>query len=421
MIVIPFLYFTFMTLFWWKKHQGIDVCVYMSGLYAISSFFSIVIVSADLLGEGGVLFDDSDLELGVFPTLLFCTFLTLCILPFSMIYNKKIKRITATNGSILMGISLILIAVGLINLYVVADSTMEILSGDLNTIRTDHYNGIVSPAQIKAESLPAICRYLYVLNYATILALPLLFYYLMQKKTNWILCTLLLISSLSSPIAAFQTADRNEFVFYGMMFIFCFILFYKQLTRKIRRLIYIGGSIFCSIFLVYIFAVSIARFEERDQGASGSIIQYAGQGYLNFCYFWENANFEFIAPEREFPMIAHTVFKIDSDDYRRGVRSGQQGFFISVFPTFIGEIMLDLSPIGMVSWVIYYSLICFILLKTSEREEYDLEEIIMIFTLAALPTFGIFYYRYFYFSHSLITITAALIYLSSRFKISFLK
>ena len=421
MLVIPFLYFTFLTIFWWKKHQGMDICVYLSGLYAISSFFSIVIVYADFLGAGGVLFDSNDLELGVIPTFLFCAFLTLSILPFSMIYSKKIKHITSTNKNILTGLAVILIIVGFINLYVVTDSTMEILSGDLASIRNNHYKGAVSPAQIKVESLPSIFGYLYTLNYATILALPLLFHYLSQKKQNWILCLLLLISSLSLPLAAIQTADRNEFIFYGMMFIFCLILFFKQLTKKAKRIIYFFSAVFCSLFLLYVIAVSMARFEDREQGTSGGIIQYAGQGYLNFCYFWENANFEFIAPEREFPMISHTIFKVDSDDYRRSVRSGQQGFFISVFPTFIGEIMLDLSPIGMISWVIYYSLICFLIIRSSQREEYDIEEIIIIFALAAIPTFGLFYYRYFFFSHSLITITAALLYFASRFRISLLK
>ena len=56
MFVIPFLWFTLLTVLLWRKHQGADISVYMSALYAFTSFLAIVIVAGDMMGEGGILF-----------------------------------------------------------------------------------------------------------------------------------------------------------------------------------------------------------------------------------------------------------------------------------------------------------------------------------------------------------------------------
>ena len=151
MILIPFIYFCLLTFYWWKKHEGFDVCVYMSGLYALTSLLAIIIVANNLLDQGGILFDSYDIELNIIPTILYCTLLTLGMLPFSMIYKKDLKNIYANNPLIVDALSCFLILVAFLNLYLVADSTLEILSGDLSTVRSDHYEGIESPAQVKAE------------------------------------------------------------------------------------------------------------------------------------------------------------------------------------------------------------------------------------------------------------------------------
>lgn len=139
MILVPFIYFSLLTFYWWKKHKGFDVCVYMSGLYTLTSFLAIIIVANDLLADGGILFDNYDIELNVIPTIFYCLFLTLGMLPFSMIYKKDIKTISTNNPLLIDALSCFLIFIALLNLYLVADSTLEILSGDLSTVRSDHY------------------------------------------------------------------------------------------------------------------------------------------------------------------------------------------------------------------------------------------------------------------------------------------
>lgn len=416
MIYFPCIYFLILTIVWWKKHQMFDVCVYMSLLYTLTSLLAIIIVHFDMLGAGGILFDESDAKFGFIPTIAYCGLLTLSLLPFSLIYGKDLKQINPTYNILLIGLSLFLIGIALINLYLVADSTAEILSGDLSTIRNDHYEGIKSPAQVKAESMPAIIKFLYYFNDSTILAIPLLFYFICFNRKPWWFNLALFLTSLSMPVVGIQMADRTELVFYSLMFIFCLIFFRPFLSKKIKKLIVAIGLPTTLLFVVYFIAVSDARFSDREGGAFTSGIQYAGQGYLNFCFFWENAKSDLISAERELPWFHHYVLKVDSDTERRAVRSGQQGFYISVFASFLGDLLLDLTLLGTVVWVMFYFLTVFLVIKKSHREQLDIGEVLLTFFLAAIPVFGIFYYRYYSFHATYCLMLASVIYIFTRLK-----
>lgn len=421
MIIIPFIFFCFLTYYWWNKHQGYDVCVYMSSLYALTSFLAIIIVANDLLDEGGILFDNYDLELNIIPTILYCSLLTIGMLPFSMIYRKDLKTINVNNPLFVDALSCFLILIALLNLYLVADSTLEILSGDLSTVRSDHYEGIESPAEIKAEGMPYIFRFLYYFNTSTLLAIPLFFYYLCFKHRPWWYLLLIFCSSLSMPIAGIQSADRTEVVLYGMMFTTCLILFHPHLSKKTKTVIRFISIPIALAAITYFVVVSDARFSKREGGAVTSALQYAGQGYLNYCFFWEKANTNYITAEREFPLIAHYAFHIDNDDYRRSIRSGQQGFFMSVFATYIGDVLLDLTPVGMILWVIAFFMISVIIFKRPHREELDIGELLLFYVLSIIPVFGIFYYRLMSFTYSFMVILAILLYIADKYKFTISK
>lgn len=413
MIFLPFIFFCTLTYWLFRKHKRFDVCVYISSLYAFSTFCAILIYYLGLLDEGGVLFDETDYETNLIPTILFCVCLSLSILPFSMIYGNDMKKIVMPNPKLLYVISWILIAVSLLNTYIVADSTLDILQGDLNAVREAAYQGLMTPAQIKAESLPSFLKYLYILNASTYLCLPLFFYYLCFEEKKWWFKTLLFYASLSVPIAGIQAVERTEFMLYVMLFILSLILFLPFLTKAAKRIISVVGTLFIVLSFVFLVAVSLSRFGDREGGAEASAIEYAGQGYLNFCFFWEHANFDIISAEREFPLFYHFVYKIDSTDSRRSERSGQHGFFISVFPTFIGDLMLDISPIGMIVWIIYFFLLCIIVIKQSHRDEFTIGEILAIYVLATIPLFGVFYYRYHFCNATFMLLLTLLIYMIS--------
>ena len=417
MIVVPFIYFTLLTFYLWKRHRCFDVCVYMSALYAFTAFLSNVLVFGNMLEFGGVLFDNYDLELSVIPTVLYCAVITAGIMPFSMLYKNEIKKIETPNPTIIYALSWFLIAISLLNFYLVADSTIEILSGDLSSVRSDHYNGIESPAEVKAQSLPSIIGYIYYFNLSTLLALPLFFYYICYEKRKWWFNLLVLFASLSVPLAGIQAADRTEIVFYAMMFLSCLIMFRKKLPTKVKRIMRISMIPVILLVITYIVAVSQARFAKEDGGAETSVAQYAGQNYLNFCYFWENGKWEYLATEREFPLINHLFFKTESTPDRRTDRSGKQGFFISVFASYAGDVMLDLSPIGLFIWACLFFIVTVCVLKRPHRDTYSVGEYMAFFALSVIPIFGIFYYRYHAFTYSFLLLLVAACYVSDKYKI----
>lgn len=413
MIFIPFIFFLLLTIYWWKKGHGLDVCTYMSGLYAFTTFLSIVIVQFDLIDAGGILFDKYDIELNALPTIIFCVTIALGIVPFSMIYSKEIKNVSNGTPHLVMAISIILIGVAILNFWLVADSTAEILGGDLETVRRAHYEGIETPAEAKVLTLPAILGYFYYLKLSTLMALPLFFYYSCFTNKRWWFLALLFFASLATPISALQAADRTEFILYALMFSFCLILFWKNLSRKFKRKLLIFGTPMMLVVAAYIVAVSAARFGDTDEGAQGGAIQYAGQNYLNFCFFWENAKYDEICSEREFPLLNHFINKVDSNKDRRAERSGHQGFFISVFAAYVGDVMLDLSPLGMTAWVLFFFIMNMLIVKRKHREEFDIGEILAIFTSAVVPIFGIFYYKYAFWHYTLMLIMVFAVYVLS--------
>lgn len=415
MILIPFTYFLLLTLYLWYKHRTFDVSVYMSSLYTFTSFCAYVIVLGNMLEGGGILFGGWEPDLGFIPTVLYCTLLTITIIPFSFIRTEKLTHITNNHPLLLLCFVLILLAQALLNFYLVADSTLEVLSGDLNAVRESHYNDEMSIADVKAASLPGPIQYFNYLNYSTILALPLFFYYTcIEKRSLWITIILLFIS-LSAPLKSIQAVDRAEIMLYGQMFLFCLVFFRNVFTPSIKRLIIWGGTPLLVIFSLYLSAVSSARFEETDEGTSGSVLQYAGQSYLNFCYFYDNADPDLMYPQREFPIVSHVIFKSDYGDVKEE-RTAKEGFFIGVFATHVGAWLLDLGLIGCFIYSFAFALICTLLIRYFNRTTFDVSEILVIFVMATVPIFGIFYYRFHSFQISLQYICAAFLYIMSKYR-----
>lgn len=418
MIIVPFLFFICLTLYFWRKHGIGDPVVYMSSLHALVSLFAIVVVMFGLQGEGGILGGKHFSDFGFIPTILYCTMIGLSLMPFSMLYGRDLKRITCNSPMVIDVVAMMLIAVSLLNLYLVADSTLDILQGDLGAVRNEHYAGVDSPAEIKSQSMPFVLRAFYYLNPSTILALPLFFYNICFRHKAWWFNGLLLFASLSCPIVGIQVADRTEIVYYGLMMLFCLFFFWRFLTRRLKRILLLLCSPIVVAAVAYVVAVSQSRFDDHSKASSTDrAIQYAGQGYINFCYFYENANFSYIATEREFPMYNHFVRRVDSTAERRSERMGQQGFFISVFASFIGDIMLDLGPVGMCIWVMTYFMLGMLVIRRSHRSEMDISEVLAIYFLAVVPIFGIFYYRFFAFTNTFSIMLIVAVWLMSRYKL----
>lgn len=421
MVFIPFVYFLCLTNYLWRKHnKNFDISIYISLLYTFSSLCSIFIVCFNLLGEGGVLFKEENIKIEFIPTILYCLLLTLIILPFERFNKRNIKKIVLSSNRKFDIVVYFFLIVFLINLYLIADSTLDILKGDVLELRSAHYAGEETALQLKLTTLPNFMAYLYYLNRSTILLLPCFFYSLcFMNKPKWYNLMILLIS-LSVPLAAIQNVDRTEFVYYAQMFLFCFLVFKPFIQETQKKFIYKTIKILSVSFIFYIISISVARFSDRDSGTIGSGLQYAGQGFLNFCYFYEYANPSVsYYIDRAFPLMNHFFNNFDSTPEVRENKSAKHGFNISIFPTFLGDLIIDIGVLNTIVWVLLYDLICCVLFPRNNIKIISLGQIIIIFVFASIPIFGIFYYKYHYYLHSVMLLLSLYLGFIFHYKIKY--
>ena len=401
-LYFPFIYFISLFLYFYRKNDcEISVVSYITLLYVIISFFSIILVNMNLVnGLNGVLYTKGTLTIGVLPTLYYCFLLTLILFPFKKVNLNKTKNIQVISERKFNVVLGIFILIAIINIYSYSNSLLNISSLDFLEIRQSHYAGEESEASIKMQSVPFPFNYLSYLQRSTVFSILLFFYRtLIMNKQDW-KNIILLFFSLTLPLSCLQSADRTDVVFFMLMFVFCWILFKPYLIESKKKYIIrffypiLGG------IGIYIFMVTIARFAERDGGAGDSVLRYGGETFLNFCYYFENANPNVYFTDRVFPISSHMILGIDYSD-TKDLRSILHGFNVGVFPSFLGVIMLDIGKFGVLLWTLIFSFSCNIIFNKISSTTSLLSLLLIIFSLAVIPIFGIFYYYYYNFIHAL--------------------
>ncbi|MBQ0050083.1 MAG: oligosaccharide repeat unit polymerase [Bacteroidales bacterium] len=411
----PLIYFSGLTYYFWQKRHVFDCAVYMSLLYAITSFCCILMVELGYLEGSGVLCDGWTPEFGIVPTLLYCGFITITIFPFSFLHPEKIERITITHRKTLYAFTFLIVVQGLLVAALVFDSIDTILSGDFRDLKDAGYAGDMSPVDIKVFSMPLPVQALYLTTNLTQLGLPLFFYYTCVEKRPLWLTWILLFTALAPILRGMLTGDRTEILNFALMFLFCLCLFRKALVRKVKIFFSIMSVPIVALGLVYVVAVSDSRFGEKDEGTSGSMLQYAGQSFANFCYFYDNHNSDLYYVERELPLSSFLLTQKQYTDTKEE-RTAREGFFIGVFASHVGSWMLDIGVGGAFVLCCIFALLSVLVIRYYNRKEFDIEELLLIYVLAAVPVFGIFYYRYYHIALAIIYLVAVLLYLFSKLR-----
>lgn len=415
MYSVPFIYFSTLTYYFWQKRKVFDLAAYMSTLFAVTSLCSIFMIWGGYLNAegGGVLSDGWETEFGFIPTILYCGLITLTIIPFSFVRPENLKTINNVHRYTIYLFTLFIVLQGFIVLSLVAGSLSDLLNGDLKDLKAAGYDGDLTPADIKMLRMPAPLRLLYYLSFMSILGLPLFFYYSCIEKRNLWLTTPLLLISVSPVLRGMLSADRTEIIHYGLMFFFTLVFFQNMITKKVRSFLLIGGLPVAIIGLLYVVAVSASRFERAEEGAGGSMLEYAGQSYANFCYFYDNHNRNLIYIEREIPLTSYALLKSQYVD-TKDERSAREGFFVGVFASHVGSWFLDTGDVGVLFICTFFAILCCLVIQRYDRTEFDIADVLMLFTLGAVPTFGIFYYRYYSLQTAVVYAAAISIYLFSK-------
>lgn len=419
MIFVPFIFFLLLTAFFVKRQKRFGICSYMSGLFTVVSFFSILIVKLGLMGEAGVLFSSENIHLGFSPTLLYCLLVTLAILPFSKVDEFGNNGIKIGSEKFFVGFCIFLLLLAALNFYLAIDNVINLIENGtwmseneytkngypsysgLWALRTAHYNGCKSLSDIRLERLPKVFGYINYLHNCTILLIPCFFYSLCCTNKKWWFNLLLLLGSISVPYLSIQRADRTEIVNYVIMFVFCMVFFWRFLKRK--QWIFIGIAIAPIVIAAtfYLVGVTKARFHTSDHGELKGIVQYTGQSYLNFCYVYDNKRIDTVYTERVFPMVNHFLGDNNYDIDAGNKRSVMHGFKADVFYSFLGTVLLDFGKLPMILWTLMFVGLCMLFFR-GKNSDISFWKVLIVFTLAEVPVFGIFYYRYYYYDLAMV-------------------
>lgn len=414
MYFFPFIYFSGLIYYFWQKNKCFDLAVYISMLFSITSFCCIIMVLSGHLSGSGVLADGWEPEFGFVPTILYCGLITLTILPFSFIRPHLLENIGNVHRITMYAFTAFIIIQGLLVYYLVGGFLADLLNGDFKALKHAGYTGDLTPADVKMLTMPAPLQIIYFLRSMTLLGIPLFFYYsCVEKRSLWLSLPLLFIS-LSPVLRGVLSADRTEIIHYGLMFLFSIVFFQSFITKKVRVFLLTASIPVVAIGLVYIFAVSESRFENEEEGTGGSILEYAGQSYVNFCYFYDNHDPELYYIERELPISSYFILRSQYVD-TKDERSAKEGFFIGVFASHVGAWLLDTGVIGCSLISAIFALICCLVIKRYNRTDFDIAEVLLLFVLGAVPTFGIFYYRYYSIGTASIYLAAIPLYLFSKY------
>lgn len=413
---IPFLFFCALTYYLWKRHHVLDVAVYMSALFTITTACAVIMVQYNYMEGSGVLFDGWSAELGFWPTLLYCALVSVTIIPFAIIRTEKIVSITNNHRYLLLMLSLGIVMQGLLMYYLVGTSISELLNGEFSDLKNAGYSGEQSVIDIKVLGMALPFRLLYFSCYFSTFGMPLFFYYHCIEKRALLLTLPLLLSSFSPVLRGMVMADRTEIIYFGQMLVFCIIFFWHTFSRRFKwglGLMTIPAAI---LALSYVMAVSASRFEESDEGTNGSMLQYLGQSYVNFCYFYDNHNPDLVYVERELPISS---FLLTGSQYTtsKDERTAKEGFFIGVFASHVGSWLIDLGAVGATLLCGLFALGCVLIIKTYDRDTYDIAEVFMLFILASVPIFGIFYYRFYNMNIAIQYALAFALYLFSKVEV----
>lgn len=414
MYYIPFLYFSGLTYYFWQKHRTIDLAVYISALFTLTSLCCIIMVLGGYMSGSGILVDGWEPNFGVIPTILYCALITITIFPFSFINLRQVEHIGNVHRIFLYIFTGFILLQGLTIFLLTGNFLSTLLQGDFKYIKDAGYAGDITPADAMMMTMPLPIQMMYLTCTITLLGIPLFFYYTgVEKKSLWNTAPILAVS-ISPVLRGILSADRTEIIHYGLMFLFSLVFFQRFITKGMKKFLLLTTIPTLAIGIVYIIAVSTSRFENTEEGASGSMLEYAGQSYVNFCYFYDYHDRELYYIEREFPMTSYFIFKDQYTDTKEE-RSAKEGFFIGVFASHVGSWFLDTGVIGSLLICIVFAIICCLVIKRYNRTEFDIADVIMIFTLGAVPTFGIFYYRYYSIATAFVYVAAGILYLFSKY------
>lgn len=395
MITVPFIYFSILLLFLYKRNgKKIDIACYIIGIYWISAFFGIFFDVFDLYTK-----DVQNYKISVDATIVYCGLITLCVSPFMLYPSTNIVSIRKIkNTKFLKRLSWITFFYFIIYLIISLPLLYKVLTGNIGEIREDHYAGFNDESTI-ITNLPFVLRLPFTF-FNLFLGCPWIllflgFYSLVIQKINFKYTILFFVASFLGIIQNIAQAGRSDTVYWLFSFGACYVFFLplmsNNLKAKVKKIAFMLGA----LFLFYLLITTISRNVDSAEGTEGGIISYAGQSYINFCFFYDNFKCPLPSLQIIFPFLYHILgLSVGSIvDYQEALTM-MTGYELGLFYTFLGQIAVTSSNQIMIIYCVFFVAISLIFIKQGHKKEFQIKYCYFYMVFSSVLFLGLFSHFY---------------------------
>ena len=409
MIALPFIYFTLLTVFFYRQ-RGIDPSTYISLLFTITTGCSVLLASDSLFAY----YNKSTLEsVTIVPTFLFCFLITLAIVPVYKFNFKRINCIALNSDRFIILITYVFFICFLLHLVLYFRDFIRTLAlgSEMAELRAGLYKG----DQLQLTSYPPLVEMLAlpfkVLADFSYVMIFIYFFSLSTKKLSLRMHIMMILGSLSSVFVGILGVDRSKSFYWVILAGLSYVLFYHFMNKQVRRYIMRVGILVVGLIVTYFIIMTIVRF--RDTGVSSGILVYAGQSFINFCDFWTNYSApDGVTLKHLFPSISHFIF----DNYDGAVNYQEKmtrlsGMECGVFYTYLGTFIISAGKMGPFIITMSYLVLASFVMKRN-RGMVTFSKMLYMFLLLVIPSSGFIAYIY---ASTFITLTIVFLVIMIKF------
>ena len=392
MVAIPFFYFSFLSFYIFKKNRECNIAFISTLMYVISAFFSILIDIYGLRSD-----DTRHYQISFLSVFVYCFLLTICIIPFIKKSNTKIDCIKPLkNDTIIKVFSVLSLIWFFISISYGWDSIVHAFTiGDYAEARYKVYQG-EREGLIGKIPFP-LNFFILVFNFVFSCPWVLLFccfYCFAIQKTKWYFSLFYFLASINGPLNSIVNADRSGSTYWILSLIGIYFIFYKYIEEKdkIRIKWLFCILLFCVIY--YITSVTIARFENKDGGASGGFIYYLGCSFINFAYFFDCYELPRVNLGMIFPFVTQYILGNPTNAVTIQAEMTQLSHInCGTFNTFIGQLIMSCGHYLTILFCCVYSILSNIAVDKSCKRK-DVASLYLYFAFCSILFLGLFGYYY---------------------------
>lgn len=395
----PLVWFIILFFYIFRK-QGFGICSYVVLMYVLTSFFALLMYN---VGSGYSLYNNS-----LISSIVYCLLISLSFIPVYKLSGRgRINIVISNPGFVKFLVYLYLFCFFFLLIFHWRDIVFRVTFSDWDAIKSSATMGDAYAIRVFGGVLRPISIVVRVFSSVSFIMVPIFFLTMKPLRLPYYFSIYAMVGSLSSFIVAILDADRSRIFIWLLVMGLCLVIFWGNLGIKIKRSVVPLLLLVLFVAFTYVYIVSISRFSEKTGGTMNSVIEYAGQPYSNFCYFFDNFNNgEGINTRVLFP-FTHTFI---IGDYVGGVdlqqtMTAKTGIYCGVFYSFLGMFILDSNQIGPFLFIVFYLIVWSIVLK-KRSTEVSLTKFFEYFFLLVIPTYGCIAYMY---SHWYLTLSIIIV------------